>query len=446
MSELYRVRAKEAPQPADRAPSVMPAWSIWLGAGLLLLVATTSMWALLTLFGTEDKVQLEANKVRLEIIKLSGSVVIGTGGAAALLLAARRQRSTELSIAQTERDLAYKEHDANERRATDLYIAATEQLGSDKAPVRLAGLYALERFGQSNPEYRQTVVDVLCAYLRMPFAHPDDKSYPIPEQDNSVTPERRVLYLDLAPTLTAAAGLPLDGADRQRQEQQVRLTAQRILVNHIHAYFDESGNQKIKTFWPGMNLDLTGAALEDVAMFRAHVRTAKFNSAVFYGKSHFNGAQFSGFAEFRNAVFHNSAIFKEAKFHTFADFEGAQFPDWTRFDNAHLTWGTFEDAHFPKLVSFEGAHFFSNADFNRTRFEGEVNFQSSYFHNGAFFLATKFTYASFEGARLRTDVDRRGEVWPVEWLPEWTDQDEGEIEGLEGNWIFLTRTPDPDGN
>src|SRR5215472_9804159 len=51
-----------------------------------------------------------------------------------------------------------------------LYTKALEQLGSDQAPVRFSGLHALERLAQDNPAHRQAVVNVICAYLRMPFS------------------------------------------------------------------------------------------------------------------------------------------------------------------------------------------------------------------------------------------------------------------------------------
>ncbi|MEV4075213.1 hypothetical protein [Nonomuraea fuscirosea] len=46
----------------------------------------------------------------------------------------------------------------------------------DPAPGRLGGLYALEQLAQDNrdPVLRQTVVDVICAYLRMPYTPPPD--------------------------------------------------------------------------------------------------------------------------------------------------------------------------------------------------------------------------------------------------------------------------------
>lgn len=51
----------------------------------------------------------------------------------ALLLAARRQRSTELTL-EHQREVAV------EQCITELYSRAVDQLGSDQAPVRLGGL------------------------------------------------------------------------------------------------------------------------------------------------------------------------------------------------------------------------------------------------------------------------------------------------------------------
>ena len=60
--------------------------------------------------------------------------------------------------------------DVTERRVAELYIMAVEQLGSEKAQVRFGGLHALERLAQDNPAHRQTIVNVICSYLRMPFS------------------------------------------------------------------------------------------------------------------------------------------------------------------------------------------------------------------------------------------------------------------------------------
>lgn len=49
------------------------------------------------------------------------------------------------------------------------YQDAASQLGHDKAAVRLAGVYAMSRLADDWLEERQTCIDVLCAYLRLPW-------------------------------------------------------------------------------------------------------------------------------------------------------------------------------------------------------------------------------------------------------------------------------------
>ena len=108
------------------------------------------------------------------------------------------------TLAQQLRLADLNESDAAERRITELYAKAVEQLGSDKAPVRLGGLYALERLAQNTLSQRLTVVNVLCAYLRMPYG-------PVrsPDGDEHEAPPEHA------------------------QETQVRIAAQRILALHL---------------------------------------------------------------------------------------------------------------------------------------------------------------------------------------------------------------------
>src|SRR5215470_7603726 len=56
------------------------------------------------------------------------------------------------------------------RTLNERFATAAEQLGSDKpAAVRLAGVYAMTGLADDWQENRQTCVNVLCAYLRMPY-------------------------------------------------------------------------------------------------------------------------------------------------------------------------------------------------------------------------------------------------------------------------------------
>lgn len=243
-------------------------WAIGLG-----VVAVLSMFTLWLVLGGGG----QRASVQLNIIRTSFSIVVGGGGAAALLLAARRQRATEL-------DLKQKDHDATETRVTELYGRAADQLGSDKAPVRLAGIFALERLAQSHPDHRQTIVDLICAYLRMPFEPALDT-----EADNA-------------------------------QEQEVRQTAQSVLTAHLRPAGDAAG------YWPDIDLNLAGATLSKLTFTHCVLRSATFADAVFVGPAVFRGSEFELDADFRNARFTGLADFRRVTFGgENSTFRGARF-------------------------------------------------------------------------------------------------------------------------
>jgi hypothetical protein len=129
-------------------------------AAAVLITLTVGLAAVLWLLEQADQVPAGKDRATLQAdaVKTGATIALGTGGAAYLLLAYRRQRLEEV--------------DTRERRITELYSKAVEQLGHEKAPVRLGALYSLERLAQNNPEHRQTVIDVFCAYLRMPYRLP----------------------------------------------------------------------------------------------------------------------------------------------------------------------------------------------------------------------------------------------------------------------------------
>ncbi|MFI6513590.1 pentapeptide repeat-containing protein [Streptosporangium sp. NPDC050855] len=55
---------------------------------------------------------------------------------------------------------------AEQGQITDRYTKAVEQLGSTKDDVRLGGIYALERLANDSPRDKQTIYDVLTAFVR----------------------------------------------------------------------------------------------------------------------------------------------------------------------------------------------------------------------------------------------------------------------------------------
>ncbi len=362
----------------------------------MLAVAAVVWFVLLRRYGEQGA------QIQLDAIRTAGTLVIGTGGAVALLLTARRQRYTELALVHTDRD-------ATERRITELYTKAADQLGSDQAPVRLAGLYALERLAHSTVEHRQTMVDVICAYLRMPYTPPSTLGWSYRSPSPAWRRCARTL-IDRPPhnTTPTSRGPRYEQA---QQEQQVRLTAQNILFRNLQLVAQPRRHWWHRTpppaipAWPGIRLDLTGALLSEFSLFGCQLDFAVFARTQFTGMALFGGTQFTGNAIFEGAQFTGLAVFGHAQFTGNASFRGAQFTGVAFFVHAQFT----DDA------SFKGAQF-TNATFQDAQFTDK---------------------SSFEGARVASTAER-GSVWP----PGWTTRPARPDNGEDPAFLYLARVED----
>jgi hypothetical protein len=216
-----------------------------------------------------------------------------------------------------ERTQIHQEYDASERQITELYVKAADQLGSDRAPVRLAGMHALERLANTHPAHRQAIVDVICAYLRMPM--PAGGGSPPAGQE-----------------LPASSRRP--PAPDPPEERQVRLVAQRILERHLRrTHGDSSGSpQAGEVYWPGISLDLTGALLTAFTLAGALVDKVVFTEATFVGTASFDRATFAGEAWFNDVRFVGEVWFDGAAFARLAAFDDAVFEIAARFPDAAL--------------------------------------------------------------------------------------------------------------
>jgi uncharacterized protein YjbI with pentapeptide repeats len=250
----------------------------------------------------------------VSLISLSGTVAVAVIGF-------RTTRSVTGSTLAEQRTRTL-----NERFAT-----AADRLGSDKPPaVQLAGVYAMAGLADDWPENRQICVDVLCAYLRMPY-EPDPG-------DEASEPER----------LAFRAG------------REVRHTVIRVITAHLQ---DGATNS-----WQGLNFDFTGV--------------------VFDGGT-FAGAIFSGMTSCRSAVFSGGTVdFAGAKFSGGkVNFASAKFAGDVNFAFTEFTSGevNFSNAEFSRGVVFLAGAKFSGSEvgFGKTRFSGgEVDFGFAEFSSG----------------------------------------------------------------
>lgn len=427
-------------------------WLIAAGAVVVLGVVAVIWFVLLRRYGGEGA------QVQLDAIRTAGTLVIGTGGAVALLLTARRQRYTELTLVHTDRD-------ATERRITELYTKAADQLGSDQAAVRLAGLYALERLAHSTLEHRQSIVDVICAYLRMPYTPSQSLASTLGQSYRSpaAIPRRRARI----PNNRSLTTIPTSWQMRREyaeQEEQVRLAAQNILFRNMRvAVQQRRGWYRTITStapaWPGIRLDLTGALLLQFSLRECQLEYADFTRAQFVGATDFSRAQFTHGASFEGAQFSDRVDFSHAQFSDATDFESVRFADWsdfshlrfvgaTDFEDARfadwayfvgvefIDWAYFVDAQFVSRAYFEGAQFTGTADFegaqfigrvefSRAWFYGRVNFGNAQFMGRANFDDVQFADVSNFTARVASTAEPSA-VWPSGWRTRSAEPDNGE--------------------
>jgi uncharacterized protein YjbI with pentapeptide repeats len=312
------------------------------------------------------------SKTLFDLVKLSFGVVAGAGALVALVVAYRRQRVDE--------DGALREAT---RLHTERFTTAVSQLGDESAAVRLGGVHALAGLADDAPtrDLRQTCIDVLCAYLRLPY--------------------------------TAETDLPADDADARHTHlalREVRHTVIRLIGNHLRLS-DEHPHS-----WQGLDFDFTGVTFDGGDLHGAVFSGGwvSFNDAVFSGgnvsfddavfsggRVNFVSAVFSGgTVNFDDAVFSGSTVdFDDATFSGgTVDFVGAVFSGSNvSFDDAVFSGSTvnFESALFSgSRVDFVGAVFSGGTvDFDSARFRGSaVDFARATFSGGT----VNFTFAAGE--------------------------------------------------
>ncbi|NHO83469.1 pentapeptide repeat-containing protein [Micromonospora sp. CMU55-4] len=408
-----------APVPPARPLRPLPSWTIPSGALLVAVITWGAVWWLQHSLSTEQG-PVERAQLQVEGLRAGLSVGAGVVAAFALLLAFRRQQLVE-------RTQQAAEYDAGEKRVTELYVKAADQLGSEKAPVRLAGLYALERLAQDNPTHRQSIVEVVCAYLRMPYKPPSSElGSEASDATCALKSHKADVNLESAPH--SAREVPTTAAeDDLRGERQVRIAAQRILARHLRPARTAGGPSP--SYWGVIVLDLTEATLLDLDMTDCSMHDAIFDRAEFVGLALFNRTAFRGDVSFKGAQFNGLANFGQADFIGTSNFGGASFADsiFARatfggradFHQTTFTRGAnFYDVRFLGEAVFAEADIQEGASFGNVEFHGDAWFERTKIEGGAWFdKAGFFAGAGFGGLQVaRESVFREASFFDRAWF------------------------------
>ena len=328
-------------------------------------------------------------------------LIYTTGGVLGVITLGETHRKNNL-----EKDKNDQDHDRQvhaERRSR--YTKAIEQLSSDKASIRLGGVYTLvglvdewlsdEKIIPNIEERRkegQVIINNLCAYIRSPLplaerAEQLDKDY-AKDLQNDFDGDKEKFDADKRAFARDKAAL--------EEERQVRQS----IIEEIHKRLQYIGTPGS---WSKLDYDFSNAHFFYPIVFTNSCfdASSRFFGATFTQDADFSGTTFTERAPFSGAKFTEGVGFFRVTFTQDADFSGTTFTEGAPFSGAtFLQDANFSRAAFTRDANFFGAKFTGNANFSKAEFTGNANFSEAEFTGSADFFEAEFTDAHFSKAKF----------------------------------------------
>ena len=310
---------------------------------------------------------------------LRQALLYDTGGVLAVITLGETHRKNSQEKEKNENDHIRQVH--AERRSR--YAKAIEQLGDEKAPIRLGGVYTLvglvdewltdKSIKEENDRRQegQAIINNLCAYIRSPFNLAN--SHYILDKDN--------------PTEEEIEGYGRENFTKHKLEFYEEKDTRQAILHEIklrlnNGYTMDEENEKIPLEGPWSKF------------------TYDFSKAIFFYPFDLSGSFFS-----------HPVISKETVFANKFNVSGSIFNEETNFSNARFTRQDFSETinfkgvRFKEISKFNGAIFESKADFRRMHAESEIEFSRCHFKIGALFSGSTFKDAYFVGAEFSENRD-----------------------------------------
>ena len=358
---------------------------------------------------------------------LRHSILLATGGLLAILTLGETRRKNDIDKRKNdqEKDKNDKDHRRQVRAGRrERYTKAVEQLGDEKAPVRMGGVYTLVGLvdewlkDESIKKYEdrlkegQVIINNLCAYIRSPFtlaSHYDELSKPSPTPKGIYKGKKEKFYADKA---------TLDS------EADVRLS----IIKEIHGHLQGSG-KNTPGAWSDFEYDFSGSAFfYPVDLTKSYYKNpAIFNNSHYHKKVDFSGSIYNSQVSFRGSIYKKKVTFSSfksrstykgeadfsgSKYHNKADFRGSVYKKKVTFSSFKSRSTYKGEANFSKsiylgLAEFGGSIYEKDVIFSapivRSTYKGEVNFSSSIYKGSADFSGSTYEkYVIFSAPIIRS--------------------------------------------
>ena len=292
-------------------------------------------------------------------------------------------------------DNAFKERKAERR---ERYTKAVEQLGDEKAPIRMGGVYTLvglvdEWLEEKNLDYSerlkegQVIINNLCAYIRSPFtlaARYDELSEDTPSSDGIYKDNQQKFYADKA---------------EFKAEADVRLG----IIKEIH-YRLQDPEKNTPGTWSDFEYDFSGSTF---------FYPVDLSDSYYLKSVNFGGSIYQNTADFSGSTYQNTASFGGSTYQRWANFSDSTYQGWISFGGSIYQGSTyFVGSVYQGLTSFGSSTYQDSVDFSASSYQDSANFSASSYQDSANFSNSSYQgYADFSGSKYMGGADFSGSTY-----------------------------------
>ena len=284
---------------------------------------------------------------------------------------------------------AFKERKAERR---ERYTKAVEQLGDEKAPIRMGGVYTLvglvdewleekslsddERFKEG-----QVIINNLCAYIRSPFTlatRYDELSKDSPSSDGIYKDNQQEFYTDKA---------------EFKAEADVRLG----IIKEIHDRI-QGPDKNTPGAWSDFEYDFSGSTF----FYPIDLTNSYYAKPI-----NFSGSTYQGWADFSCSTYKDVADFSRSTYQALADFSGSAYQALAYFSGSTYQGGAyFTGSTYQGGAYFSGSTYQDEAYFSDTTYQGGAYFSRSTYQGWAYFSRSTYQgWAYFSGSTYQALAD-----------------------------------------
>ena len=327
---------------------------------------------------------------------------------------------------------AFKERKAERR---ERYTKAVEQLGDEKAPVRMGGVYTLVglvdewleeesiRKYEDRLKEGQVIINNLCAYIRSPFtlaARYDELSQDNPSSDGIYKDNQQKFYTDKAEFKAEAdvrLGIIKEIHDRLQGSEE----------NTPGVWSEFEYNFSGSTFF--YSVDFTKSYYKKIVNFSnsTYKSQANFNGSIYQHKADFSYSLYKNKADFSYSLYKNNIYFKNSLYEDRVTFQDSVYKSPEKCKNtvdfsssiyikdANFSYiecystALFESSTYCDEVNFNYSTYNQRVDLGRSMYKEIVNINSSTYNDSTVFIGSIFYNPIYFGAYTDSNLDLESE-------------------------------------